>query len=127
MRKYINAAKLVRMIENDEVLFRELTPFLRQRILNIIDECPNVGSVSDLPIKIGAKIVTADGRAGEVDSIYLGTRGIQRIFARMGDGEKYSFKPKDIGIGVFISDGENSRSECLEDKEGDYASDSEND
>jgi hypothetical protein len=72
MRKYINASKLIHMIQNDEVLVRELSPFLQQRLLTIIDECPNVGSAFDLPIEIGAQIITAAGKTGVVESCYVG-------------------------------------------------------
>lgn len=127
MRKYINASKLIHMIQNDEVLFRELSPFLQQRLLAIIDECPNVGSAFDLQIDIGSNIKTADGRTGVVDSFYIGKKGVQRIFARMDDGEKLSFKPKDIGFGVFLSDLEISPSERQSYQKGDFPSEAEND
>jgi hypothetical protein len=127
MRKYINASKLIHMIQNDEVLVRELSPFLQQRLLTIIDECPNVGSAFDLPIEIGAQIITAAGKTGVVESCYVGGKGVQRIFARMNDGEKLSFKPKDIGMGVFLSDPKISPSERLESQQADFTSEFQND
>lgn len=127
MAKYINAKELIEMFRDDEMLSCDRPFDIYQWAVNIIEECPSAKDVFRFPIPIGAKIRTADGRTGVVDTYYIGKKGIQRIFATLDDGEKINFKQKGIGRDVFLSDAENSRSEPSDDSEDDYASESGND
>ena len=117
--KYINATELIEMFRDDEMLSCDRPFDIYQWALNIIDECPAAEDVIKLPVPIGAKIRTADGRAGEIDTLYIGKLGVQRIFATLDDGEKINFKQKGIGKDVFLLNAYRTPSEPTSDVEGD--------
>lgn len=59
------------------------------------------------PVDIG-QLVWCRGETYVVESIIFGRKGIQRIFSKnRARGESLNFKPRDIGVGVFLEPPEN--------------------
>lgn len=114
MKKYINASDLLQIFRDDEMLSCDRPFDVYQWAENIVDECPPAKDVIRLPFSVGTGLTTADGRRGMIESYYIGKNGVQRVFARLSDGEKINFTLKGIGKDVFIDDaprGEISRSD----------------
>ena len=104
MKKYIEAAKLIELFRDDEMLSCDRPFDIYQWAENIIDECPPAENIIRLPFAVGTKLTTPDGKSGEIESFYIGKKGIQRVFARLSGGEKINFTLKGIGKDVIIDD-----------------------
>ena len=104
MKKYINASELLDLFRDDEMLSCDRPFDVYQWAENIVDECPPAENIVHLPFSVGTKLTTPDGRRGVIESFYIGKKGVQRIFARLSDGERINFTPKGIGKDVFIAD-----------------------
>ena len=102
MKKYIEASTLLALFQDDEMLSCDRPFDIYQWAANIIDECPAAENVIYLPIAIGAKVTTPDGVNGVVDTLYVGRKGVQRIFARLENGERINFTTKGIGKDIFV-------------------------
>lgn len=119
MKKYIDASELLEIFRDDEMLSCDRPFDVYQWAANIVDECPPAENIVRLPFSVGTHFTTPDGRRGVIESFYIGKSGVQRIFARLSDGEKINFTPKGIGKDVFIDDAprrEISRSEPSDDE-----------
>lgn len=104
MKKYINASELLDLFRDDEMLSCDRPFDVYQWAENIVDECPPAKDIIRLPFSVGTWLTTADGRRGVIEAFYIGKNGIQRVFARLSDGEKINFTLKGVGKDVFIDD-----------------------
>lgn len=105
MKKYIQANKLLAMCREDIELFGEPQGDIMEWVSRIVEECPPVDNIVRLPLGIGQSIWTIpDGVHGIVESMYVGRKGVQRMFARLDNGEKINFTPKGIHKDVTAKD-----------------------
>ena len=102
MKKFIEASTLLQMFQDDEMLSCDRPFDIYQWAANIIEECPAAENIYQAPLAIGQRVQTADGRFGIVDTYYIGKKGLQRIFVRLDNGERFNFTPKGIGKDVFF-------------------------
>ena len=62
------------------------------------------GALAFLPLGFGQTVYFPDGATGELESCYIGRKGVQRLFLRRSDGEKVTSKPNGIGRDFFLKD-----------------------
>lgn len=118
MKKYVNPRVLLAMCREDIELFGQPDNAM-EWISRIADECPPSENIMHVPFAPGTIVWTPDGRTGMVESLYIGQRGVQRIFVRLIDGSKLNCSAKGIGKDILRkppSDPEISRSEPSDDE-----------
>ncbi len=118
MKKYVEVNQLLELFRDDEMLSCDRPFDVYQWAANIIEECPAAEVVEAgaylagavgvdmpdgthkavcFPLSMGQSVWTPEGRHGAVETLYVGKRGVQRIFIRFDDGESINLKPKGIG------------------------------
>lgn len=105
------------MFREDIEMFGQPHGDLMEWVSRIVEECPNAENVIHLSYAPGQSVWTPDGKHGVIESLYIGRRGVQRVFARMDDGEKLNCSAKGLGIDILKRDpvqGEISRSDGSE-------------
>lgn len=119
MKKYVEVGELLELFRDDEMLSCDRPYDVYQWAANIVEECPpadvcEAGGVAviqrdgtqkifRIPVAINQRVWTPDGQRGVVDSLYVGQKGIQRIFVRLENGERINLTPKGIGKDILFS------------------------
>jgi hypothetical protein len=101
MKKYINPHVLLAIFREKSAAFGDRQKDIYLWVSGIVKECPLANNVMHLSYMPGQSIWTPDGRHGVVETLYLGRRGIQRVFCRMDDGEKLNCSAKGLNWDIL--------------------------
>lgn len=106
MEKYISKKDIIELFNEDaEMSFAAPIDALRWA-LNIIEDCPEADIIVT-PVRPGQRVWLTDGTECKVVSLYIGAKGVQRIFIRLPDGTEKNLTPKGIGKDIFLEDPNN--------------------
>lgn len=112
MKKYIKPNALLSLCREDIEIFGQPGDAM-EWIARLVDECPPAENLVHIQYAPGTNVWTPSGKHGVIESLYIGRRGVQRIFARMDDGSKMNCSPKGIGKDIMARNPENLRSEPI--------------
>ena len=101
MRKYIKASVLLALFRANIAACGEPQGDIYEWASRIVEECPPAENMLHLTYAPGQSVWTPDGRHGVIESLYIGQRGVQRVFFHMDDGEKLNCSRKGIGKDIL--------------------------